>query len=164
MRIIICGPGASGKDLLKARFVGRGFRPAISYTSRPPRNGEKDGREYWFVSDHEFNRMIDDDMFVEWQIFPTKIGGVYVNAKYGTERASFMQNDVFIMTPKGIADLDDRVRAESIVIYLDIPEETRRRRLSGRIGGDDVEVRLASDRDTFNGFSDYDLRITNPDF
>jgi dephospho-CoA kinase len=68
------------------------------------------------------------------------------------------------MTPAGIADLTPEHRADSVVIYLDVSEETRRMRLSSRIDGDDVNTRLENDRKDFENFTDFDIRIENSDF
>jgi hypothetical protein len=48
-RIILCGKAASGKDHLRKILEGRGFKYGVSYTTRPPRQGEIDGKDYLFV-------------------------------------------------------------------------------------------------------------------
>ena len=47
-KIILVGKGASGKDHLRKILEGRGFTYGISYTTRPPREGEIDGQDYYF--------------------------------------------------------------------------------------------------------------------
>ena len=84
MRIILCGPGASGKDHLKRQFEAKGFRKSISYTTREPREGEVDGVHYYFVDEQKFLKLIEDGVFYEWQIYPTtKEGGTEIKPYYG---------------------------------------------------------------------------------
>ena len=47
-KIIIVGPGGSGKDFLRKKMVEKGFSYGISFTSRPPRKGEEEGKDYFF--------------------------------------------------------------------------------------------------------------------
>jgi guanylate kinase len=75
-RIVIVGRCAAGKDYLKNQFIQRGFLPDISYTTRKPRNGEINEKDYYFISEKEFNKMIDNHEFYEF----IKFGDNY----YGT--------------------------------------------------------------------------------
>ena len=50
-RIILCGKAASGKDHLRKILEGRGFKYGVSYTTRPPRKGEIDGKDYFFLEE-----------------------------------------------------------------------------------------------------------------
>ena len=65
---VISAPSGAGKTTLikKLRASVRGLAFSVSYTTRPPRRGEKDGREYFFVSPQEFKRRKAEDEFVEW--------------------------------------------------------------------------------------------------
>ena len=64
-RIILVGPGASGKDFMRKRLEERGMTYAVSYTTRPPRPGEKDGKDYFFLSQEQCQSMKDEDEFYE---------------------------------------------------------------------------------------------------
>lgn len=156
-RIILVGPGASGKDFMRKRLEERGMTYAVSYTTRPPRPGEEDGKDYFFLSQGECQAMKDEDEFYEVIDFN--------GWSYGTTLKQFYRDDVFIMTPSGLSHLSKEDRAKSFVIFFDIDEEIRRQRLGERVmPGHTVEARLQADRDLFAGFSDYDLKITNPNF
>jgi guanylate kinase len=155
-RIILVGKGGSGKDFLKDIMVGQGLQYAVSHTTRPPRTGEEHGKDYYFVDCDEFNYFESMDQFYEIAHFN--------GWKYGTSRFEFDTKNVFIMTPSGVLDLTPEDRSESIIIYLDIPEEIRRERLSQRKDADDVERRILADRKDFSGFNDYDYSLKNPDF
>lgn len=158
MKIILVGPGASGKDHLKKRFLERGFRQSISYTTRPPREGEKDGFDYHFTNDEKFKEMIESGDFREWNLFGDK------KWYYGTTLKEFNAASLFVMTPSGIRALSPNERKECFVMFIDVPEEVRRERLKSRNDADDPERRIKTDQIDFADFKDYDIRITNPDF
>jgi guanylate kinase len=156
-RIILVGPGASGKDFMRKRLEERGMTYAVSYTTRPPRPGEADGKDYFFLSQETCKEMTDSGKFYEVIDFN--------GWTYGTTLEQFYRDDVFIMTPSGLSHLSPEDRAKSFVIFFDIDEEIRRQRLEERVmPGHTVEARLEADRELFAGFNNYDLKITNPNF
>jgi guanylate kinase len=156
-RVILCGHGASGKDHLRKRLEVKGYEYALSYTTRPPRENETPGTDYRFVTEDQAQTMIRNGEFYEWVRFNEWI--------YGTTKEQFDSKTLFIMTPRGLAHLKPEDRAESLVIFIDIDEGLRHSRLTSRdMPGDTVERRLLADRLDFSDFSDYDIRITNPDF
>jgi guanylate kinase len=125
----------------------RGFKYAVSYTTRPPRPGEVEGVDYYFITKERCQRMKDDGLF------------------YGTSLAQFYSDDVFIMTPSGLEHLDPEDRESSLVMFFDIEESIRRERLEARVmPGHSVEARLQADRELFDGFTNYDVRISDPKF
>ena len=156
-RIILVGKAASGKDHLRKRFENRGFKYAVSYTTRPPRPGEINGVDYLFISEEKFVDMIEKGEWYEWVSFN--------GWKYGTSRKQFDEDDLFIMTPGGIAHIKEDDRRKSFIIYLDVSQERRKARLEQRImPGDSVERRIIADEEDFKDFNNYDIRITNDDF
>ncbi len=156
-RIILVGPGASGKDFMRKRLEERGMTYAVSYTTRPPRPGEENGKDYFFLSQEECQKMIDGGKFYEVIDFN--------GWSYGTTLEQFYRDDVFIMTPSGLSHLSLEDRSKSFVIFFDIDEEVRRQRLEERVmPGHTVDARLEADRELFAGFNNYDLKITNPNF
>ena len=156
-RIILVGPGASGKDFMRKRLEERGMTYAVSYTTRPPRPGEVDGKDYFFLSQDQCKAMKDEDEFYEVIDFN--------GWTYGTTLKQFYRDDVFIMTPSGLSHLSPEDRAKSFVIFFDIDEGIRRQRLEERVmPGHTVDARLEADRELFAGFNNYDLKITNPNF
>jgi guanylate kinase len=156
-RIILVGKSASGKD--HARKICQqwlGMHYAVSYTTRPPRDGEDDGVDYNFLSEQTFQEMIDRDEWYEYVVF----NGWY----YGTSREQMeLSNAVFIMTPKGMAHLEPTDRKESLVIYFDIEEDLRKARMAERGGNaDTVDRRIEADRIDFADYVDYDVKISKP--
>lgn len=161
MRVILVGPGASGKDTLKDRFVDRGYTPSISYTTRPPRAGEVDGVHYHFTDKEKFKMMIENDEFYEWQEFGSEHG---LDALYGTTKVDFYKSNIFIMTPDGLSDLSEHDRNQSMIMYLNIDEDIRRKRLSKRNDFDTVDNRIERDHRHFDEFTNFDIEIKNNDF
>jgi len=153
-KIIIVGPGGSGKDFLRKKMVERGFDYGVSFTSRPPREGEKEGIDYYYrdINFFESNKAI----FLELQEFN--------DWKYGISKGEFSIKNLFILSPAGLKSLPKSFRADSFVIYLNPAEDTRVKRLKERNDADDVERRLIADQKDFFEFSDYDIMITNEDF
>jgi guanylate kinase len=157
-RIIIVGPGGSGKDHLAKLMVPRGYRRAVSCTTRPPRKGETDGVEYHFITDREFRSRIDAELFREWYSFGVD------NWLYGTLETEFQKADLFIMSPPVLETIGQETLDESVVVFLDIPVEIRRQRLEARADADSVERRLLADAADFEGFAAFNVRVTNPEF
>jgi guanylate kinase len=80
LMLIVSSPSGAGKTTLCTRLRAEfpSLRFSVSYTTRPPRPTEADGREYHFVDDATFKAMITDDAFAEWAC----VHGRY----YGTDR------------------------------------------------------------------------------
>jgi len=153
-RLIIVGKGGSGKDHLRKILVGKGFKYCVSHTTRPIREGEENGKDYWFIESSKLAEMAES--FYE---------GVFFNSWfYGTSMDEFNRSNLFIMTPGGIAKLSKKDREESTIVYLNIDEETRRTRLEGRRDADDVKRRLEADYADFLNFKDFDCEIKDPNF
>jgi guanylate kinase len=155
-RIIIAGKGGSGKDYLVKLLKEKELTYSVSHTSRPPRDGEFDGVDYYFVTYEEAMKMANAGDFYEWVEFNKWF--------YGTSLDEFYRANLFIMTPSGIEKLKDEDRKESFIIFLDIDENILRKRLAGRNDADKAERRIDADREDFKNFSDFDCIITNPDF
>ncbi len=155
-RIIIVGAGGSGKDLLKKRFVDKGYIPDVSYTSRAPRIGEEDGKDYHFVSPDRFESLIKEGFFFEHKEFN--------GWKYGTTQKAFQECDIFIMTPPAVDQLPVGIRRSSFVVLITIEEWIRAKRLSARNDADNVKRRLTADEEMFKGWSNCDLIVDNPLF
>lgn len=157
MKTIIVGKTASGKDHLKNRLKGRGLEVSINCTTRPMRDYERDGVDYHFLTEDEFKEGITQDLFIEYQVF----NGWY----YGTPVEEFKDSDVMIMNVDSIKQLDENIRKQCMVIFLDIDSTTRQLRLAKRKDSNDsIERRMKSDEEQFEQFTNYDIRITNPEF
>ena len=156
-KIVLVGKAASGKDHLRKRLMDKGLSYGVSHTTRPPREGELDGKDYHFVTEEEFLNIVNDGNMVEYQQF--------VGWYYGMTRAEWDKADIIILNVEALEQLTEEVRNACTVIYLDIPIEVREQRMLERNDTDDSHLRrLAADEEQFRGFKNYDIKITNPDF
>jgi guanylate kinase len=156
-KLAIVGAAATGKDYLRKRMMSRGFVYGVSCTTRPPRIGEVHGKDYYFISEEEFNVMINRGEFVEWQEFN--------GCRYGLTKQEFEQCDVMILNAEAVSLLDKEHRNRLFVIYLDIPENIRRERLGKRNDkNDSIDRRIQADNEQFRNFFDFDCKITNENF
>ena len=153
-RIILLGKAASGKDFLQKKLIENGFQSLKQYTTRPKRPNEV-GDEYHFVSEEEFDSI------------STKLYSIqnFNGWRYGYDMDEALMSDVMIFSPANFFNLimdniSDRRCGEllynSIIVYLDIDEDTRRERLSIRYKGgredDSLERRLQADAEDFKPF------------
>ena len=155
-RTVLVGAGGSWKDYLKQKFIDKGFKPSVSLTTRAKRKGEIDGVDYHFVTALYFLSLVEAGLFFEHKNF----NGWY----YGTLKSDYETKDLFIMTPPAIEEMSKEVRESSMIFYIDISERVRHQRLLFRNDTDSVNRRLKADADMFDGFTDFDVRITSPNF
>ena len=156
-KIALVGAAASGKDYLRKRLMNRGFVYGVSCTTRKPREGEVHGKDYYYLTDEEFNRGIKNGLFAEWQEFN--------GWKYGLTKPEFERCDVMILNAEAVNLLEQEYRDRLFIIYIDIDESVRRDRLQSRNDKDDsIERRILADNEQFRNFSNYDCIITNPNF
>lgn len=156
-KIILVGSGGSGKDYAKKLLIEYGYKTDVSYTTRPPRNGETGGVDYHFRTENQMLKMMCDNEFVQVCYFPNG----YV---YGTHREEFENNNLFIMTPNGLDKLNLNDRQRCFVIYFNIDEMIRLERLKSRGNADDPYKRVRTDKEQFDDFHDFDIAINNPNF
>jgi len=154
-RLIFVGKAASGKDHARKVVEAAGAKYAVSYTTRPPREGEVDAKDYFFLDPAEFEHMINKDEMYEYVEF----NGWY----YGTTDKQMAECNSFIMTPLGLSHLTPNDRKESFVVYFNIDELIRRERMEIRQGNaDSVERRIVADEEDFSLYTNYDLVISDP--
>lgn len=118
MLIIICGPSGAGKtELSKALAIYEDVKEIVSYTTRPPRVGEKYGEDYYFVNNDFFSSMIKDQKFCEYEEYSQ-------NRFYGTTKSDVVKaakSDDFysvVVTPNGVRAIEKTLSENSI------PEES----------------------------------------
>ena len=158
---VVSGPSGVGKSTILRRLVDLIPRLAfaISHTTRPQRAGEVNGRDYHFVSDEEFQRLMEEDAFVEW---------AWVHShRYGTSKETLQaggEDDLLIeVDVQGADALRDQV-PEAVTIFIEPPAfKDLEMRLTGRgrESGPEVDRRLQTAKDEMPRATSYDYRITN---
>jgi guanylate kinase len=131
--IVLSAPSGSGKTTIAKEIMrlnpSLGF--SVSATTRPKRNGEIDGKDYFFLAEEEFRRRVDAGAFVEWEeVYPGKL---YGTLKSEIERLLTAGCDVlFDVDVKGGLSIF-RQYPEACLIFIRPPSvESLRQRLEGR--------------------------------
>lgn len=141
--IILVGASASGKtEIAKKLFASFGMKKAITHTTRPMRQGERQDVDYHFVSQETFLDMKEKDLFVETTFY----NGNY----YGCSKAEVGDEKCIILDPNGVASFLALHDPHIITFYLKASEETRRYRMSIRGDAKEaIESRIVNDRIAF---------------
>ncbi|MDE6795446.1 MAG: guanylate kinase [Muribaculaceae bacterium] len=133
--IILSAPSGTGKStiinrLIKDEGLRLGF--SISATSRAPRGAEIDGKDYFFLSDEEFQRRVEAGEFVEWE-------EVYAGTRYGTlesevERVTGSGHNLIMdVDVKGALSIKNRFGDKALSIFVMPPDiSTLEQRLRSR--------------------------------
>ena len=140
---VITGTSGEGKSTLARDLVGRlsELELAVSATTRPRRPGEKDGRDYWFVSEEEFDRRLAAGEFLEWVELPWGEG--YRSGTLWSELdriASGGHSPLLEIETGGALAVRDRVPA-AVTIFITAPSsEELERRLRSRATESEGEI------------------------
>jgi guanylate kinase len=163
---VVAAPSGAGKSsLVKALLeIDAGVAPSVSHTTRPPRGQEKPGREYFFLSSEEFDRMVLRDAFLEW----ANVHG----HRYGTSRQAIEDRiktgaDVMLEIDFQGAINIKRIFANAVLIFILPPSwEELRARLQRR--GEDspevIELRLKNAAEEMAQAKEFDFVIINEVF
>ena len=163
---VVTAPSGAGKTSLIDAVLKEdpGLRLSISYTTRPPRPGEQDGREYHFVDNPTFDAMLAAGEFLE-------SAEVYGN-RYGTSRN--VVRDLLAGGDDLILEIDwqgarqvRRAFPQCIGIFIEPPsvEELERRiRVRGKDSEAVIAVRMAQAREELSHSAEFQYAIINKDF
>jgi guanylate kinase len=164
--IVISAPSGSGKSTLVKSLMAsvRGLVFSVSYTTRPKRAGEKDGREYFFVSMEKFKRMITKREFAEWA---SVHGQFYGTSLKQIRRAQATGKDVLLdIDVQGHSQVRRRL-PDAVSIFVLPPsfrelEQRLRRRHSD--SSQVIRRRLRNARREMRRWREYDFLIVNDRF
>lgn len=126
----ITGVIDSGKSTLAAYLIKMGYKPVLEYTTRPMREGEQDGVDYYFIDDVKFDQMRGAGEFAEVLCVETKHG----LWKYGATKDDVKNKENGYILVCGPGQLKQLLDAEIPVlsVLLDIDKETARSRAINR--------------------------------
>jgi guanylate kinase len=160
---VVAAPSGAGKSsLVKAlREVDSHIRPSISHTTRAPRGQEKNGREYHFVSNEEFDRMIAAGEFVEWAHVHGHRSGT---SKKAIESLISEGADVVLEIDYQGAFQIQKLYSNAVLVFILPPswEELRARiERRGEDAPEKIELRLANARTEIAQAPKFDYVIIN---
>jgi guanylate kinase len=161
---VVSAPSGTGKTTLVERLVEctPNLIMSRSYTSRPAREGERDGVDYNFISRARFEEIAGGTGFLEYaEVF----GNLYGTSAADTEAHLTAGRDVVLVIDVQGAK-QARTKLETIGIFVLPPSfDDLERRLRGRSKDSEAAIcrRLAVARDEVNAFGDYDYVVINDD-
>ncbi len=157
---IVSSPSGAGKTTLTNRLRAEipELRFSVSHTTRTPRAGELDGREYHFVDPGSFEQLIGDDGFLEWAEVH---GNLYGTSRAEIERAGAVRGIIFDIDHQGARQIKS-VAPHAITVFILPPSmEILEKRLRGRASDDEQTVqrrfRMARAEIAHYGLFDYVL-------
>ncbi len=164
---IISAPSGSGKSTLvsQLRTLVEGLDFSISYTTRAPRGSEANGREYYFTTREEFEKMIAAGDFLEWaEVF----GNYYGTAVSALERAKDAGRDLLLDIDVQGAVQVMKKRPEAVSIFIMPPSpQVLEMRLRNRSMAENmhmeavIQKRLAEARNELKQIWDYRYALVN---
>ena len=165
--LMVVAPSGVGKTSLTRRLVAdhNDLHLSISATTRDPRPGEHDGRDYHFVDRDTFQGMIQDEAFLEW-------AEVYGN-HYGSPRGPIVEalergeSVLFDIDFQGAMKVHAQLPQDSVLIYVlppSLAEMSRRLHARSQDSEEVIAKRLARAKDEVAAWERFDYVILNDDF
>ena len=159
--ITLTGKSGSGKSTIEKMLVNnKGYKRAVSHTSREPRMNEFNGKDYYFVGKEIMLTMYAEGKLAEFIEYNDNLYGVSVD--------ELMNSQVIVIEPTGLKQVKEKMKGKKEIIsfFLNISEQTMYDRMKKR--GDkesDILSRISHDRDHFNvnlsEFFDYVINVDN---
>lgn len=165
--LIVASPSGAGKTSLCRRLMADhgGLELSISMTTRPIRPGEVHGRDYNFVSHEEFQRLVDQDAFLEWADVH---GQRYGSPRGPIDRALAEGRDVlFDIDWQGAAQVAEKCPEDAVRVFILPPslEELRRRLITRSQDAPEViERRIKNAKGEIEHCDVFDYVFVNDDF
>ena len=161
--VVVSGFAGTGKGTVMKELLGRydSYALSISATTRNPRPGELDGREYFFKTKEEFEQMIEENAFVEYACY---VGNYYGTPKKYVEEQLAAGKDVILeIEIQGALNIK-RQFPDALLLFIAPPSaDVLKDRLVGR-GTETAEVieqRLSRAVEESQGIENYDYLVVN---
>lgn len=163
--IVISGPSGAGKSSVVSRALAHRSDMCFStsVTTRGPREGEVDGKDYFFISRERFQEMVDRDELLEHAVFVSNCYGT--PRAYVEEQMGLGMNVLLDIEIQGARQVREKM-PDAVMIFIIPPsmEELRRRLVNrGTDSMEAIEGRLARARQEYQEADFYDYLIVNDD-
>ena len=163
--IITAASGAGKTSLVKALVADNpNIKVSISFTTRQPRVGEKDGEDYFFLDEINFKKMIENDEFLETAKCH---GALYGTSKLTVKEALEKGEDIILEIDYQGAFSVKKLFPESISIFIIPPSiDALEDRLNnrGQDSKEDIKLRVAAARNEMSHLEEFDYVTINDDF
>jgi guanylate kinase len=165
MLVVVSSPSGGGKGTLirRALKIVPNLGYSVSFTTRPPREGEVNGRDYFFVSVDQFNQMIASANFLEWAVVH---GNLYGTSHVEIERELNEGHDIILEIDVQGATSVRKLVSDAVSIFILPPSfEVLRDRLTrrGSERPDDLALRLRNSRGEVEQYRDFQYLVINDD-
>ena len=164
--IVLSSPSGAGKTTISRRLMKEdpSISMSVSATTRPPRPGEIDGRDYHFVDDAEFQRLVDADELAEWAyVFDHRYGSPKEPIK---EALKDGRDTLFDIDWQGTQQLEYAFRTDLVLIFILPPsmqELERRLNERGTDSDDTIAGRMRRAAGEIGHWAEYDYVLINDD-
>ncbi len=164
---VVSAPSGGGKTSLCKEVIRRlpHFEHGVSFTTRPRRAGEIDGKDYHFISEEKFMSMVEADEFVEYAHVHGNYYGTSMNSIAETlARGKHLLIDIDV---QGAKQIEERYGDEGVFIFILPPDfDLLRERLTTRQTDtqEEIERRLDKAKEEVLHYENYDYVVINDDF
>jgi guanylate kinase len=166
LMLVLSSPSGAGKTTLSRMLLEHDSTIvlSISVTTRQPRPGEVEGRDYRFIDARTFDAMVARGDLLEWaEVF----GGRYGTPRQPVERALAMGRDVlFDIDWQGTQQLREKGRGDLISVFVlppSIPDLERRLRTRAQDADNVIRARMAKAANEMSHWAEYDYVVINRD-
>ena len=164
--LVISGPSGVGKDTIARRLIEKrpdSFYFVVTATTRPPRADEVHGKDYFFVSNDEFARMIEEGELLEYAVVYNDYKGI---PKQQIRDALASGKDVIMRVDVQGAATIKKIIPNAILVFLitetekELVERLRERKSETAEG---LSLRIATARQEIKRLREFDFWVVNPD-